>query len=363
MAVIAGLLSRGEYAVNLLVRRHGGMAPPARVRSGRALTMAEREQISRGLCHGDSIREIARTLHRAASSICREVRRHGGRERYRASDAEEKAQQNALRPKACRLAVNRGLQAIVASKLALQWSPEQVSGWLAARYADDQSMRVSTETIYRSLFIQTRGVLKKQLMNELRTGRMLRYPMAQNRHGKGRRGLSRLREAVSIKQRPPEADDRAVPGHWEGDLLAGTTKSHIATLVERRSRFVMLVKIAARDSATVVKALARRIHKLPAELRRSLTWDRGAEMGRHREFTVDTKVQVYFCDPHSPWQRGTNENTNALLRQYFPRGQSLSGYSQAQLNAVALRLNQRPRKTLGYQTPSDVFNQTVATTG
>jgi IS30 family transposase len=253
---------------------------------------------------------------------------------------------------------------LVAAKLALRWAPQQISGWLAREYPHDHSRRVSHETIYRSLFIQARGVLKKQLLEQLRTQRTLRYPRAQGRHGRGRKsGNNQIPEGLCLRERPAEAQDRAVPGHWEGDLLAGTLTSHIATLVERSSRYVMLVKISSRDSSTVIKALSQHIRKLPMELRRSLTWDRGAEMHQHQLFSLDTKLKVYFCDPHSPWQRGSNENTNGLLRQYFPKGESLSHYTQAQLNAVARELNGRPRQTLGFRTPAEVMNQYVASTG
>jgi len=264
-----------------------------------------------------------------------------------------------LRPKRCLLALHRRLREVVASKLILDWSPEQVSGWLKAEYPNDKRMRVSHETIYRSLFIQARGVLKKELMDHLRTRRRMRRSQ-HLRIYKDSRG--RIADAISIKERPAEVEDRAVPGHWEGDLLSGSKNSHMVTLVERHSRFAMLIKVPSKDTAVVVAALSRQIRKLPATLRRSLTWDRGLEMAKHKDFTVATDVQVYFCDPQSPWQRGTNENTNLLLRQYFPRGTDLSVYSQAQLDRVALRLNQRPRKTLGFQTPASKLRASVAST-
>jgi IS30 family transposase len=362
---IARALERGASTVNEVVRRRGGLAPPPRRRAARSLQLAEREEISRGLCAGRSIRSIARSLRRAASSISREIRRNGGAADYRAARADAQTWQRAARPKPCLLSRNPALRRLVAGKLARRWSPQQISGWLARQYPDDHSKRVSHETIYRSLFIQARGVLKKQLLEQLRTQRTLRYPRAQGRAGRGRKGNgnNQIPPALCIRERPAEAADRAVPGHWEGDLLAGTLNSHIATLVERRSRFVMLVQIDARDSATVTQALSRQIRRLPTQLRRSLTWDRGAEMQQHQRFTVATDLQVYFCDPHSPWQRGSNENTNGLLRQYFPRGQSLSHYTQAQLNAIANELNQRPRQTLDFQTPAEVLNQSVASTG
>ena len=254
-----------------------------------------------------------------------------------------------MRPKSCRLARHGELRWRVAQKLALQWSPEQISGWLKRQFPTDQGMRVSYETIYRSLFIQTRGVLKKALMAHLRTARQMR----QAKGGTTKSGLGQIVDTVSIRERPAEVEDRAVPGHWEGDLLSGANNTHIATLVERHTRFTMLLKVPSRDTATVVAALGKHVRKLPQELRRSLTWDRGKEMADHKSFTVTTNVQVYFCDPRSPWQRGSNENTNGLLRQYFPRGTDLSRFSQAYLNRIALRLNQRPRKTLGFETPAD----------
>ena len=363
-SAIARQLGRDGEQVHYLLKKHGGFAPLPRKRADRALQLAEREEISRGLSQGRSLRQIAQMLERAPSSISREVLRHGGRDSYRATEADQQAWANARRPKVCLLARRGVLRRLVANKLAHRWSPQQISGWLARRYQDDDSMRVSHETIYRSLFIQTRGVLKKQLLAHLRTRRALRYPMAQGRYGKGRKGRDCvIAERLTIRERPAEADDRAVPGHWEGDLLLGTINSQIITLVERRSRFVMLIKIPERDSSTVVDAIAKHIRKLPTDLKRSLTWDRGAEMVQHQRFKLATDLQVYFCDPHSPWQRGSNENTNGLLRQYFPKGQDLSHYTQAQLNAVARELNQRPRQTLDFQSPAEVLNQTVASIG
>ena len=337
----------------------GGIPPAARRRSRLALTLAEREDISRGIASGSSIREIASSLNRTASTVSREVTRHGGRSAYRANYADRKAWESALRPKRCLLAGNRRLRNMVASKLVLDWSPEQISGWLKTQYPDDESMRVSHETIYRSLFIQARGVLKKELLEHLRSRRCMRRSRHATVSGQSR---GQIVDALSIRERPAEAEDRAVPGHWEGDLLSGAKNSYIATLVERHSRFTMLVKVPGKDTEAVVQALSRQVRKLPANLRRSLTWDRGLEMARHKEFTVATKVKVYFCDPQSPWQRGTNENTNLLLRQYLPRGTDLSSISQAQLDQVALRLNQRPRKTLGFQTPASRLHVSVAST-
>ena len=337
----------------------GGIRPAARRRSRLALTLAEREDISRGIASGSSIREIARRMERAASTVSREVRHHGGRPAYRAHDADCQAWVSALRPKRCLLAINRKLRDTVASKLILEWSPEQISGWLKTEYPKDERMRVSHETIYRSLFIQARGVLKQELLGHLRSKRRIRRPQ-HSRIYKDSRG--RIADAISIRERPAEVEDRAVPGHWEGDLLSGGKNSYIATLVERHSRFLMLIKVPGKETAVVVAALSKHVRKLPATLRRSLTWDRGLEMAKHKEFTVANDVQVYFCDPQSPWQRGTNENTNLLLRQYFPRGTDLSVHSQAHLDQIALRLNQRPRKTLGFQTPASKLQASVAST-
>ena len=337
----------------------GGIAPAVRRRSRLSLTLAEREDISRGIASDSSIREIARQLKRSASTVSREVARHGGRPAYRAHDADRRAWASALRPKRCLLAGNRRLREVVASKLILDWSPEQISGWLKTRYPNNENMQVSHETIYRSLFIQARGVLKKELMDHLRSKRRMRRSRHASEHGHSR---GQIVDAISIRERPAEAEDRAIPGHWEGDLLAGGKNSYIATLVERHSRFLMLIKVPSKDTAVVVAALSKRVRKLPTTLRRSLTWDRGLEMAKHKAFTVATDVQVYFCDPQSPWQRGTNENTNLLLRQYFPRGTDLAPITQAQLDLVELRLNQRPRKTLGFQTPASKLQASVAST-
>ena len=356
---IGRAFGKDHGSIHFLLSQHGGIVPAVRRRSERTLTLAEREEISRGLASGSSIREIARSLQRAASTVSREVARHGGRPRYRASQADHQAWKSAQRPKACLLALRRELRTIVARKLILNWSPEQISGWLKRRYPNNESMRVSHETIYRSLFIQARGVLKKELVQHLRSERLMRRSVHTRAGGKSQ---GQIVDAISIRERPAEVEDRAIPGHWEGDLLAGIGNSHIATLVERQSRFTMLVKVPSKDTATVVAALSRQVRKLPASLRRSLTWDRGLEMAKHKCFTVDTKVQVYFCDPQSPWQRGTNENTNGLLRQYFPKKIDLSGHTQADLDKVALQLNQRPRKTLGFETPASRLQASVAST-
>jgi IS30 family transposase len=346
-------------SIRCVLLPRGGIAPAARRRSRLALTLAEREDISRGIACGLSTREMAGHLGRSASTVSREIARHGDRSAYRAHDADRQAWVSALRPKKCLLAGNRKLRNIVASKLILDWSPEQISGWLKTHYPDNESMRVSHETIYRSLFIQARGVLKKELMDHLRSKRRMRRSRHWSEHGRSR---GKIVDAISIRERPAEAEDRAIPGRWEGDLLVGAKNSYVATLVERHSRFLMLIKVPGKETEAVVDALGQHVRKLPTTLRRSLTWDRGLEMAKHKEFTVATDVQVYFCDPQSPWQRGTNENTNLLLRQYFPRGTDLSPFSQAQLDQVSLRLNQRPRKTLGFKSPASKLQASVAST-
>jgi IS30 family transposase len=356
---IGRALGKHAGSIHGVVSANGGIIPAVRRRSRLALTLAEREEISRGIAADVSIRQIAATIGRPPPTVSREIARHGGRTKYRASDADSEASDRARRPKLCRLAAHDRLQRIVANKLKVDWSPEQISGWLKVEFPDDESMRVSHETIYRSLFIQARGVLKKELIGHLRSKRMMRRSKNASTDGQPR---GQIVDGVSIRERPADVEDRAIPGHWEGDLITGSKHTHIATLVERHSRFTVLVKVRGKDTARVVAALSKQVRKLPSELRRSLTWDRGMEMAHHKKFTVATDVQVYFCDPQSPWQRGTNENTNRLLRQYFPKGTDLSGYSQSDLNKVALRLNQRPRKTLGFYAPADRLQASVAMT-
>jgi IS30 family transposase len=349
---IARALSKPPGSVFGFVASSGGISPPARKRRAGCLTLADREEISRGLRGAESLRGIAARIARPVSTVSREVKRNGGAGQYRAADSEVRAWMHAKRPKLCKLASNAVLQHVVATKLAQNWSPEQISGWMKQRYPNQPTMRISHETIYRSLFIQARGVLKKELQGHLRTRRKMRRAKSATTHGQQR---GRIIDAVSIAERPAEVEDRVVPGHWEGDLISGSSNSHIATLVERRSRFTMLVKVGGKDTNTVIEALRKQIVKLPTALRRSLTWDRGTEMAQHKAFSVATDVKVYFCDPQSPWQRGSNENTNGLLRQYFPKGTELSRYSQADLNAVARQLNERPRKTLGFTTPASTL--------
>jgi IS30 family transposase len=356
---IGRVFGKDHVSIQFMLAPHGGIAPAARHRSQRTLTVAEREEISRGIASGGSIREIAKGLNRAASPVSREITRRGGRPQYRATDADQKAWESTVRPKRCLLAIHAKLHEVVADNLILDWSPKQISGWLKQEYPDDPSLRVSQETIYRSLFIQARGALKQELVRHLRSKRRIRRSRHSSVHGHSR---GQIVDAISIRERPAEVEDRAIPGHWEGDLLRGARHSHVATLVERHSRFCMLVKVPGKDTATVVAALSRHVRRLPATLRRSLTWDRGLEMAQHKSFTMATDVQVYFCDPQSPWQRGSNENTNGLLRQYLPKTADLSSFSQSELDQIALRLNQRPRQTLGFRTPADKLQDSVALT-
>ncbi len=357
---IAQLFDRSHPSIEGILARTGGIRPAPRCRSKVAPTLAEREEISRAMVAGHSIRSVAARLGRTPSSISREINRNGGRGWYRAIGADQAAWDRARRPKTCKLAENRRLANIVAVKLQGLWAPQQIAGWLKRTYPEDENYHVSHETIYRSLYIQARGALKKELLQHLRRTRVMRrsrhHTQKNDTHG-------RITDTVSISERPATVEDRAIPGHWEGDLLFGNNTSQIATLVERHTRYVMLVKVAGKDTETVINALIKNARKLPQELYKSLTWDRGKEMAAHKRFTLATDIKVYFCDPHSPWQRGSNENTNGLLRQYFPKGIDISGYSQAQLNAVARSLNGRPRKTLNYETPAERFSQSVASTG
>jgi len=356
---IARLLDRGHGAVARQISRTGGVRPAPRCRSSRSLSLAEREEISRGIVADLSIRTIASQLGRAPSTVSREINRNGGRNHYRANQADEAAWERAHRPKTCKLAKNPALARIVAEKLQLEWSPRQIAGWLKYHYPDDETYQVSHETIYLTLFIQARGALKKELLKYLRRPRVMRRSRHNSLKGKG---LGKITNAVSIRERPAEVEDRAVPGHWEGDLLCGSNNSQIATLVERHTRLVMLVRVPTKDTETVVNALIKQAHKLPRELYKSLTWDRGAEMAGHQKFSLATDIKVYFCDPQQPWQRGSNENTNGLLRQYFPKGMDLSNVHQNRLNAVARRLNERPRETLQFRTPAEKFSECVAST-
>ena len=338
----------------------GGMRPSIRQRSGLALTLSEREEISRGIASNLSLRSIAAQLGRSPSTISREIKRNGGYDSYRAASANQAAWDRARRPKRCKLATNLALSQIVAAKLQLNWSPQQIAAWLKKKYPAQEVNQVSHETIYRSLFVQARGVLKKELLQHLRTQRVIRRSKHSSRKRDGRGQIS---NAVSIRQRPPSVEDRAVASHWEGDLIAGSKNSYMATLVERHSRYVMLAKVDNKESQTVVSALIKQAYKLPKELyNKSLTWDRGQELADHQRFSLATNIEVYFCDPRSPWQRSSNENTNRLLRQYYPKGTDLSVHSQAKPNQVARQLNERPRKTLGFETPAERFSACVAST-
>jgi len=360
MSSIGRLFDRDSSSIYPLLSRTGGIRPAKRIRSRLALTLVEREEISRGIVAQQSIRSMAALLGRSPSTVSREVRRNGGYNQYRAAVADERAWDQARRPKRCKLAMSLWLRHAVSQKLTLNWSPQQIAGWLKRAHPGDEAYQVSHETIYRSLFVQARGVLKKELLQHLRYKRTIR----RSRHASLKRdGLGQIKDAVSIRDRPASVEDRAVPGHWEGDLITGSKNSHIATLVERHTRYVMLVKVENKETQTVVSALIKQAKKLPTELYKSLTWDRGKELADHRRFTLATNIDVYFCDPQSPWQRGSNENTNRLLRQYFPKGTDLSVHSQADLNKVARQLNERPRQTLEFETPAERFNACVASTG
>lgn len=349
-----------EYGtVHWALKQRGGIAPRARSRCARHLSLTEREEISRGLVAGQSLRQIAQRLDRSASTISREIGRNGGAQAYRAFAADYAAWSRAVRPKECLLARNKPLRQLVTEKLQADWAPQQIAGWLRREYHNQATMWVSHETIYRSLFVQAKGVLKKELHAHLRTGRLLRRTPQRTSDNKP----GQIIGAVSIRERPAYIEDRAVPGHWEGDLVMGAKNSQVATLVERHTRYVMLAKLGGKDSKTVVDALIQQAKRLPDHLMQTLTWDRGTELAQHARFTVATDVQVYFCDPRSPWQRGTNENTNGLLRQYLKRTDDLGAYTQQQLDEIAFKLNTRPRETLGFETPAERLAASVASTG
>jgi IS30 family transposase len=359
IAGIGRALGKHKASVFHVLAADGGIRQPPRRRSCLALTAADREAITRGLAAQMSFREIARVIHRAPSTVSREIHRNGGRRHYRAVQADARAWRRARRPKVCYLAQHARLRRVVARRLQARWAPKQIAAWLVMEYPHDPTMRISHETLYRSLYIQARGVLKKELIAHLRR----RHPMRRSRRDSATPRPSNIPDIVSIAARPAEVQDRAVPGHWEGDLLAGANNTHIATLVERKTRYVQLVRVTGKDTTTVVTALIRGARRLPQGLMRSLTWDRGSEMAQHARFSIATNVAVYFCDPYSPWQRGSNENTNGLLRQYFPHGMNLGHLTQRQLDAVARELNMRPRQTLGFHTPAEQLAKAVATTG
>jgi IS30 family transposase len=329
---------------------------PEPVRSALRLSLVEREEISRGLAGGEALRAIARRLGRSPSTISREVATNGGRRRYRACRADKAAVQRARRPKPAKLTSCARLRTVIEAKLELRWSPQQISGWLVEEFPDEPEMRVSHETIYVSLFVQSRGALRKELTRYLRSGHTTRRARGHTVMN----GQGQLRGTLNIRERPAEADDRAVPGHWEGDLLMGKRMHAMATLVERKTRFVMLIALPNGHAADVVAdALAAKIVELPAQLRRSLTWDQGKEMAAHAQFSVKTGVPVFFCDPRSPWQRGSNENTNGLLRQYFPKRTEIAHFTQTDLDDVAAELNDRPRQTLGWRSPSQALDEAL----
>ena len=360
LSAVARALGKRTSSIHVHLAQSGGICPQPRRRSRLSLTLAEREEISRGIVAGDSMGAIAERLGRSTSTVSREVGRNGGCERYRASQADERAWEKARRPKQCKLAGNGRLRLAVARKLQLEWSPQQIGAWLKREYPKDEAFQVSHETIYKSLFVQARGALKKELQQHLRTKRTIRRARTASSKGDNR---GQIPDMVSIRERPASVEDRAVPGHWEGDLIAGSKNTYIATLVERHTRYVMLAKVPSRDTETVINALIKQADKLPRELYKSLTWDRGKELTDHKRFKLATDIDVYFCDPKSPWQRGSNENTNGLLRQYFPKRTDLSVHSQAHLNKIARRLNERPRQTLDFYTPAERFAECVASTG
>jgi len=355
LSEIARALERSVSTIHGYVAHHGGISPRPRKRSHRQLSFEERETISRGLEAGQSFRTIASKLGRSPSTGSREVRRHGGRKNYRAQSAERQAWRSALRPKACKLSQNGRLRRAVAKKLAGNWSPEQIAGWLNRKYINEPSMNISHETIYKSVYFQTRGVLKKELVQHLRRKRMMR----QGKKATKKKRTSSIQNELTIADRPAIVDERTIPGHWEGDLIAGSNNTYVATLVERKTRFTMLAKVSGKDAMTVRKALIKKFKRLPVEVRKSLTWDRGSELAEHKAIAVAADIQIYFCDPASPWQRGTNENTNGLLRQYMPKKTDLSVHSQAELNRIARELNGRPRKTLEFETPAEVFSRAL----
>ena len=358
-AEIGRRLGSPRATVSRYLARIGGIRPRPRRRAARCLALNEREEISRGIASGHSARAIARTLGRSHTTIAREIKRCGGRRRYRAHAAEREASRRARRPRPTKLQLCPQLRRLVSERLRADHSPEQIAGWLKIQYPDNEAMRVSHETIYRALYVQARGTLKRELTRHLRTRQQRRFARAQSSKGQ-RQG--KIAAMVMISERPPEVADRAVPGHWEGDLLMGNRQSQsaIATLVERSTRYCQLVALPeGTEAERVADALAKSITTLPVQLRRSLTWDQGHEMAEHRRFSVETGVEVYFCDPRSPWQRGSNENTNGLLRQYFPKGESLEGVTQERLDDVARKLNGRPRETLGFRTPAEKLAELI----
>lgn len=356
LSEIGRQLNKHAGSIFCFLQKYGGIKPVKPIRSKRALTLFEREEISRGLSANLSIRNIAKSLNRSPSTISREIKRNGGITKYRAISADRQTWHRAKRPKKSKLQINVGLNDIIIEKLSNKWSPEQISGYLKRTYLTDTTMHISHESIYKTLYVQSRGHLKKELLKHLRTQRVMRQSKHFNTKGNARGGII---DAVSIHDSPKDIEDRTIPGHWEGDLICGSNKSYIATLVERASRFTLLVKLNGNDTATVVNAITNKIIELPNQLKKSLTWDRGMELAKHKKFTVDTEIKVYFCDPKSPWQRGTNENTNRLLRQYMPKKTDLSIHSQTDLDQIAKELNERPRKTLNFISPADRLSEVL----
>lgn len=355
MSEIARTIDKPPATVYSYLLYHGGIAPRKKLRRANCLTLEERESISRALASECSIRSVAREQNRSPSTISREITRNGGAVKYRASIAEQAFLKRTKRPKSFSLAVRPDLRCLVEKKLASNWSPEQIAGWSKSRQTSaDKEMYVSHETIYKSLFIQTRALFRAELKKHLRTKRMFRHAKS---HKAGTRG--QILDAISIRDRPAEIEDRAIPGHWEGDLIVGANNSAIATVVERQSRFTVLCKCEGRTAPSVVSSLTEHMKKLPNQVLKSLTLDRGQEFSAHKLFSVATDMDVYFCDPRSPWQRGTNENTNALLRQYFPKGSGMARYSQSELDNIAAELNARPRKTLKFKTPAEIFHDAL----
>jgi IS30 family transposase len=354
---IARLFERSHSSICGIIGGAGGIRPTDKKRAKCHLTLNEREEISRGISARLSMRYIAKNLNRPPSTVCREINRNGGYDKYRAVNADKAAWSRAERPKVCKLASNKKLALYVARKLKCAWSPQQIAGWLKRTQSNNEDFQVSHETIYKTLYIQTRGALKKELQKCLRSKRIMRY----SRHASlKRKGHGKISDGVPIGERPDSVEDRVVPGHWEGDLIKGCNNTYIATLVERHSRYLMLVRVQDSKTKTVIEALIKNAKKLPSEMYKSLTWDRGYEVSNHKEFTRVTKIPLYLCDPYCPWQRGSNENTNRLIRQYFPKGTDLSIHSQQKLSSIARKLNERPRKILEYETPAEKFNLCVA---
>ena len=357
---IAKILNSKPGTIFTMLRDTGGIKPTERRRAVAHLTLSEREEIRSGLSAKMSIRDIARALNRSPSTISREVQRNRGRRYYKAVDANNRANRMAKRPKACLLERNSRLRELVLEKLELKWSPEQISGWLKRTMPRQKAMQISAETIYKTLYFRSRSALHHLLVKHLRRSHSLRHGKRHTR--KGERGTINIVNGISIHERSRHIDNRRTFGHWEGDLVSGTNNSHIATLVDRKSRYTIILKLSGKDAGSVNQAITEKFKTLPRKLRQSLTWDRGMELAKHLEFTANTGVKVYFCDPQSPWQRGTNENTNGLIRQYFPKKTCLAQYSQQELDKVAAQLNSRPRKTLKFKTPKEVIEKSVALT-